>query len=87
MTFDRLLERYVRRLEENVHQNKKWRLDRRLKSLKPKKTQKVFLQYIEDKQWKFLRDSEFILVRRIRFFSGLLNSKFNKHNNFITGLM
>ena len=76
--FERLLERHVQSMEEDLRHRDQRGLFQRRMSLKIEDTQDVSSQYIRDEEGIMLRDPGLILGRWARFFGILLNSKSDK---------
>ena len=76
--YERLLERHVHGMEQNLRQRDQRGLFRRFKSLNIEDTRKVNSQYIRDEGDMVLRDPGLVLGRWARFFGTLFNSKSDK---------
>ena len=76
--YERLLERHVQGMGEDLRQRDQKRLFQRVKSLNIEDTRKVSSQYIRDEKGTMLRDPGLILGRWERFFDTLLKATSDK---------
>ena len=73
--YERLLERHLQNMEEDLRQYDQRGLFQRFKSLNIEDTRKINSKYIRDEEGIMLRDPGLVLGRWARFFGTLLNSK------------